>query len=184
MGVMFIRKHMTKLMAFAIAALAAASANSAEPSGSAIGGFFGQQLGQPLAGKPERVFKGSPQEPGIHYIIRVPHSFPIKHFKNFIAIVDTESGVVGGVYAELLTSDTATCLKMRKELDGLMSEQFKGAAEKQSVSYRHGSRGASVTCGSPKTINGTILSVRIDDFEFNRQLEDKYIRAVLKVNAE
>lgn len=172
---------MAKLMAFIIAALAAASA-SAEPS--AIGGFFDQQLGQPLSGRPDGVFKGSPQEPSIHYIVRVPESFPIKHFRNFIAIVDTELGTVGGVYAELLTSDAATCLKKRKAIDAFMSEQFKEAPEKQSASYRHGSRRASVTCGGPTTFNGTILSVRLDDFEFNRQLEDKYIRAVLKVNAE
>jgi hypothetical protein len=175
---------MTKTMAFAIAALAAACANSAEPSSSAIGGFFGQLLGQPLAGKPERVFRGSPQEPGIHYVMRVPDSFPIKDFKNFIAFVDTESGMVGGVYAELLMSDTATCLEKRRTIDAFMSQQFKGATEKQTASYRHGARSASVTCGGPKTITGTILSVRIDDFEFNRQQEDKYIRAVLKVNAE
>jgi hypothetical protein len=165
---------------FAIVILAMSLNGLAEQE--AIDGFFGQRLGKELAEEPMGVFKLSRQNVAISYVVPVPASFPIDDFRSFVALVDAESGLVRQLQAMMRMPDVESCMSALNRIDALMAQKFAGAKRERLGDYRAGSRGASARCGGPWHIGNALLSVRIDDFDFNRELEDHHIRALLELN--
>ena len=156
--------------------------SSSAYSESSISGFFGQNIGQELSNEPLGIFKGSESEPNVHYIVPVPTSFPLKYFKNYIAVVDTDTKLVGGVYAKIIANDAASCLAMKKIVGELMSKIYINAKKHNDSSYSDDPRNAEVWCSSPVNTANMVLSISVSDDEFSFNSEKKYIQKLLKVN--